>query len=650
MAIPHNPSLHYRPEIDGLRAIAVIPVVFFHAGFSLFSGGFVGVDVFFVISGYLITSILLKEMEKGTFSILNFYERRARRILPALFFVIFCCLPFAWFLLTPEDLKAFSTSLISVALFISNIYFYRNADYFAPAAEDQPLLHTWSLSVEEQFYVILPVVLLLCVKFARATLFLAVLTLTIVSFILCEYFWRVNPGANFYLLPTRVWELLVGSLAAIMMLKVNFSVVNNRYKSFFALLGFAFILISIFWFDKATPFPSVYALLPVFGTALVLSFSSAHNFIGKLLALKVLVAIGICSYSIYLWHQPIFVFLRNLSVDDLSVGYYFLAILFTCVLSVFTLYFIEYPFRKIKMKRNSILLASLGLLIVLAGIGFVGRYFNGFENRLNPIEVQQLAYYENYRSESRRERCFFSSSSKEMDGFAPECYGDNKLSPKLFLIGDSHAAALYQSVATTRPKNFDVVQLTMSGCYPILGNGAKGAVNCRKLSDARFDLDQPNASSIVVLHANWPTDQFLDKNNPLKNDLIKTIQTLSQQIRPTHIVLMGCVPTWTPTLPKYLLKKGLLGAEQIPDYIYNPDFATRNSCNRVLKEVAESQGITFFNPMDSLCVNRECLIKTKTRVGQTKLTTSDQTHLTYEGATIVVEDLLTEVFKNPKPE
>ena len=161
----HNSIVAYRPEIDGLRALAVLPVILFHAGFELFSGGYVGVDVFFVISGYLITSILLREMEQAKFSIIRFYERRARRILPALFFVVACCLPFAWFWLLPEDLARFGQSLIAVATFSSNIYFWQTANYFAPAAEEQPLLHTWSLAVEEQYYVLFPVFLMLFWRF-----------------------------------------------------------------------------------------------------------------------------------------------------------------------------------------------------------------------------------------------------------------------------------------------------------------------------------------------------------------------------------------------------------------------------------------------------------------------------------------------------
>tara|TARA_R100001509_G_scaffold165287_1_gene146217 strand:- start:1168 stop:1875 length:708 start_codon:yes stop_codon:yes gene_type:complete len=205
----------YRREIDGLRAVAVVPVVLFHAGFGLFSGGYVGVDVFFVISGYLITTILLSELHDGRFSIVKFYERRARRILPALFFVMLCCIPFALLWMVPSQLKSFSQALIAIPIFGSNVLFWRKADYFAPVAEENRLLHTWTLAVEEQFYIIFPLLLLLLWRLNVKNIFFAIACLTVGSFLLSEWGWRNQSAANFYLLPTRAWELGVGALCAI---------------------------------------------------------------------------------------------------------------------------------------------------------------------------------------------------------------------------------------------------------------------------------------------------------------------------------------------------------------------------------------------------------------------------------------------------
>ena len=259
----YNPAIRYRPEIDGLRAVAVLPVILFHGGFELFSGGFVGVDVFFVLSGYLITSIILKELSQGTFSIAKFYERRARRILPALFFVILCTLPFAYLWLLPDELQRFGGSVVAVAAFGSNIFFWRNTDYFSPDADHELLLHTWSLSVEEQFYVLFPIFLMALWRLCRPKLFWSVAIVTVVSFVLCEWGWRNHPTPNFYLLPTRAWELLIGSLAALWLAFEHRPItVSRSARELIVGAGFIAIVLSTLLFDGSTPFPSYYAAIP----------------------------------------------------------------------------------------------------------------------------------------------------------------------------------------------------------------------------------------------------------------------------------------------------------------------------------------------------------------------------------------------------
>lgn len=260
--------MNYRPEIDGLRAIAVLPVIFFHAGFSIFKGGYVGVDIFFVISGFLITSILVEELDTGRFSILGFYERRARRILPALFLVLLVCIPFAYSLLLPNQLKDFSQSLIAVSLFVSNILFWQESGYFEPAAEEKPLLHTWSLAVEEQYYIVFPIFLLVFWTTGKPKLSSLLLLVATASLLLCEWGWRNSPSANFYLAPTRAWELLAGSLTAFVVAK--FGVQRNNIISW---IGFFLIAFAIFGFNKNMPFPSSLGLVPVLGTVLILAFS-----------------------------------------------------------------------------------------------------------------------------------------------------------------------------------------------------------------------------------------------------------------------------------------------------------------------------------------------------------------------------------------
>ncbi|MCK5666929.1 MAG: acyltransferase [Thiotrichaceae bacterium] len=358
----------YRKEIDGLRALAVIPVILFHGGLEWFSRGYVGVDVFFVISGYLITSIILKEKEADTFSIAGFYERRARRILPALFFIIFICIPFAWFWLLPHELKDFGKSIVAVTLFASNILFWRESDYFAPDAELIPLLHTWSLAVEEQFYVIFPLIMIFFWAFGRRRLIGIISLIALLSLALTEWGWRHFPEANFYLIPTRAWELMIGALVAFYLYQKKQPQGNIRHLG--SLIGIGLIVLAIFFLDKTLPFPSLYALAPTIGTALIILFATPDTLVYKLLSQRIFVGIGLISYSAYLWHQPIFVFARIRGMDEPNIGLVLLLSMFAIVLAYFSWRFIELPFRdRSRFTRKQIFSASLIASLTFIGIG-----------------------------------------------------------------------------------------------------------------------------------------------------------------------------------------------------------------------------------------------------------------------------------------
>lgn len=293
--------MKYRAEIDGLRALAVVPVILFHAGLEIFSGGFVGVDVFFVISGYLITTILLEDIDNQRFSILSFYERRIRRIFPALFLVILVCIPFAWAVMNSTQMRDFSASVFSTSVFLSNFYFLSQAGYFFPECELQPLLHTWSLSVEEQYYVFFPLLLAACVKRSQRVALVAITLLCAASFLIAEWGWRENAPRAFFFSLTRFWELFAGSIAALLLWRRTMSP-NNLYSA----IGLIAIVVSIFLHDESTPFPSAYTLLPVGGTVLIILFAGPNTWTSKLLSVPVMVGVGLISYSGYLWHQPVF--------------------------------------------------------------------------------------------------------------------------------------------------------------------------------------------------------------------------------------------------------------------------------------------------------------------------------------------------------
>ena len=384
-------NLKYRAEIDGLRALAVVPVILFHAGFELFSGGFVGVDVFFVISGYLITTILIEDIENKRFSIINFYERRARRILPALFFVMLVCIPFAWMWMLPDPLENFGQSLVATTLFSNNILLTTTeADYWAVKAIYKPLLHTWSLGVEEQYYLVFPVFLILAWRFGQNSVFWMIVVMSAGSLLMSEWGWRNSTTANFYLTPTRAWELFAGSIAAFVTQKQGV-----QKNNLLALIGLAAIIFSILIFDEAMPVPSLYSTVPVIGAVLLVLFANKDTFAARLLSTKVFVGIGLISYSAYLWHQPLISFFKIYSRNQVENLEPWVLVFTTICLSYLTWRFIEQPFRKGATISSSLFVALI--LSIALGLIAIGAYFhvsNGAPERMFSDESYKRSTHE----------------------------------------------------------------------------------------------------------------------------------------------------------------------------------------------------------------------------------------------------------------
>ncbi len=372
--------MQYRAEIDGLRALAVIPVVLFHAGIAGFGGGFVGVDIFFVISGYLITSIILSDQQKERFTLAGFYERRARRILPALMLVVLLSTIAAWYLLLPTELVDYGKSVASVGVFASNILFWTQSNYFAQTSEFIPLLHTWSLAVEEQFYLIFPVFMIWTVASTKSKRLITLVVVGLVSLIFCEWAWRNAPEANFFLAPSRVWELLVGVFCAFYLQQPRLH--SSLIKQLGSLAGFLMLIYSIGFYDKTIPFPSLYALVPVLGTALIILFTDKDTLVGRLLSLPFIVGIGLISYSAYLWHQPLFVFARLNSLDELGVPTLLGLSVLAFVMAYISWRWVEKPFRNRNWlsQRQVLWLAALCSLILI-GLGLVFVVGGGFNER-----------------------------------------------------------------------------------------------------------------------------------------------------------------------------------------------------------------------------------------------------------------------------
>lgn len=503
-------GVKYKAQIDGLRAVAVLPVILFHAGFTFFSGGYVGVDIFFVISGYLITTIILNDLAAGRFSVVNFYERRARRILPALFVVLLACLPFAWMWLDEEELKDFSQSLVAVSSFSSNILFWIKTDYFAPNAELWPLLHTWSLAVEEQYYLGIPLILWLAWRYARRAILPVFLIMVAVSFVAAATQVYDYPAATFYLLHARAWELLAGGILAWLAFgsKIDLSPTANQVLS---LVGLALVLGSIFLFTERTPFPSAYAAIPVLGTVLIILSAQPGTLACRLLSNRAMVGIGLISYSAYLWHQPIFAFARHRLVRPPTPLEYACLAALSLALAWLSWKYIEVPFRdKSRIGRRGIFVFSLAGIVAFASLGMIGHLRDGFPERLQKIphaaEFKQATVKNGW--------CFYSVDtirSLPVGAEGVKCWlgvrrGDAGASGVLF--GDSFAGQ-YEPFWDTVGKRagLRLNAITTNWCYPAFSQeftGPKGRDAYRQcLYDREYVKKHLAAYDFVVLGGHW---------------------------------------------------------------------------------------------------------------------------------------------------
>jgi peptidoglycan/LPS O-acetylase OafA/YrhL len=629
--------MDYRREIDGLRALAVVPVILFHAGFRAFSGGFVGVDVFFVISGYLITSLILAENALGTFSLATFYERRARRILPALFVVMAVCIPVAWLCLLPSDMKAFSESLVAVSVFASNVFFYRESGYFAPDAELKPLLHTWSLAVEEQFYVLFPLILLAALRFGRKWAVESLVVVAFLSLALAQWGAFNRPEATYFLLPTRGWELLTGALIAFYSKSRHSLASNESSNSGIAeaagAVGVAMILFGVFVFDKETPFPGLYALLPTLGTALVILCARPQTVVGKLLGSKTLVGIGLISYSAYLWHQPLFAFARHVSVEEPGRLLLLSLALFAVFLAYLSWRYVETPFRdRTLFSRNKVILYAVLCSSAFVAFGLLGYRSNGFEERLTSDERVILSYTTYAYSDIYRVRTCLLEPEQGYTEFSAQCV-PSRVAGGTLIWGDSYAAAISYGL---RQSLQDVAQYTASGCPPLVDLQVSERFQCKEINDFVKEEIRQLQPGYLILHANWR--RYRGYEVPQRME--RTIEYVRRVSPATRIILVGAVPQWSPALPLYMVKKHmLLGAEQYADNSY-----VRNgrAVDKALKAVADRNGVEFFSVIDALCVGDRCLATT-TFGGKPTLTFWDTGHLTEGGSMLLAAELAQEL-------
>jgi peptidoglycan/LPS O-acetylase OafA/YrhL len=568
----HLAKFRYRADIDGLRAIAVIGVVLFHAGLGV-SGGFVGVDVFFVISGFLITSLILRDLDRGSFSIVDFWERRARRIFPALAVVVMVTLIAGWFLMLPFGFQVLGQSVVALTVFASNMQFWRTSGYFDPSAEENPLLHTWSLSVEEQFYLVVPLLLLLVFTLGRQKWVGILLSVGIVvSLVGAEMWLRRDPSGSFYLLPSRAWELGAGSLMALAR-----PLASSRWRSWLGWLGLALIFYAFFGYDAKTAFPGMAAIPPVLGTVLLIwsgmsddedmTFGGAH----RLLASKVLVAIGLLSYSFYLWHWPFFAFHRYLFSQapavPLAIGYISIALL----LSALSLRYVEKPFRKGKLvtsRKHVFLFTGLVSALVLI-VGLSMWRTRGVPSRMPTVvaEYDAVKGDEKFKSVepfSSEDGLFVDLGAKV--GAEIDHLGAKNKPCRLMVWGDSHADVLLHMIdEICNTHNVSGIAAREGGVAPVLGYS--GVDYTRQPNKGRLaytnalmkyaqELSESGELQEVLLAFRW--SYYIDTPQRLADDplpkagfsdaLIATIQALQELGLKVSVLLE--VPIFGQHVPK----------------------------------------------------------------------------------------------------
>ncbi|UAA39151.1 acyltransferase [Paraneptunicella aestuarii] len=501
--------MQYRPEIDGLRAVSVIPVILFHAGFPFISGGFIGVDIFFVISGYLITSIIANDVERNTFRLTDFYERRVRRILPALFFIMAVTVPLAWMWLPPDELKNYSQSLVAVSTFSSNILFWLESGYFDTVAELKPLLHTWSLAVEEQYYIVFPLIIMALWKLSSRLFFVMLAATFCLSLGYAHLYSSQFLSSSFYLLPFRAWELLMGALAAFMLRNKSHIKLPGSANELLSMLGIVCIVGSFFLFEASTPSPSLYTLIPTLGALVVILFTTPETRVSRLLSSKVFVLIGLISYSAYLWHQPLFVFARSYSLEPLSLALMLAMCLLSLVLAFVTWKWIETPFRsKEKIKASVLYIVCSVFVFLFIAMGLYGHF------KVKPTTEIQLdseiiaipKAFMGIQHEGRN--CSFPDIAK---GEVCELKGDIDAPERtVFVLGDSLSRVLSEAVYERKQMYSTMVDLSSSGCPFLMGLsiyvGRSSSDRCTpEYQQQRLDYiaQHPSQHKIVVLSGRW---------------------------------------------------------------------------------------------------------------------------------------------------
>lgn len=656
-------SLNYRPDIDGLRTIAVVPVVLFHANVAGFTGGFVGVDIFFVISGFLITTIIHRELAEGRFSILRFYERRARRILPALFAVMVASLIAGWFILAPVDYDKMGQSILSALLFVSNMWFWRNSGgYFDGATDYLPMLHTWSLAVEEQFYIFFPLLLMLLHRIGRRLLLPVIVLLVAGSLVVAIWATPRMPSASFYLLPTRIWELGIGSLLALGLLP---AAAPKALREGVGALGLVGVLAPVFLYDGSTEFPGLAALPPVLGAAALIWAGTAGPVLAsRLLALRPMVWIGLISYSLYLWHWPIMAFLRNrLFTVDLEPTWQVVTVLASVAAGWISWRFIERPFR-VPTHAGGM---GQGRIFALSGAGMAGigilslvvaLVTQGVAGRFSALQLSLLESLS--RSGSHLDNCASTQGDRHICTFRTSSEG----SGKWLIWGDSHAGATLPAfLDIARHAKKELIFAGLPACPPLpeLHRGDMLTVDNERCEKFRTEVmkvfGQENNLEKVFLVARWT--RYVEGKRMPKEGLRPSILFRPGQSEPislkanaekTHEALLSVVQTISPfgadiilvgPLPEIpwdvaqAVKANILFGSSWPASATLETVSARQRATvEILNDVAKNTEAKFWPLAEAFCTP-SCPTHDSSHVFY-----KDHDHLTPDGARIVLKPVL----------
>jgi peptidoglycan/LPS O-acetylase OafA/YrhL len=646
MQVKHHTCLfHYRTDIDGLRAVAVLSVVLFHLGIYEIPGGFVGVDIFFVISGYLISRIIFSDILGRTFSILRFYEHRARRIFPAFFAVSFLTTFTAYRLFYPQDLIGFAHSLFAAALFGVNIFFFATSNYFSPAATRLPLLHYWSLGVEEQYYFLFPAIILVIQRLRAAALQPVIIVGFVFSLLASGLLTQAHPTAAFYLLPFRAFEFLIGSILAFPSLRVPKDV---RIASAISVLGLALLAGSIFCFQNTMIYPGFAAVVPCLGTAFVLwGGSGVRTLVYKTFSIWPLRAVGKISYSLYLVHWPIIVFGIQLTQEMNPIVRNTLLFLLSIAAASVSYFLIEQPFRKIRISSKSwaskswVFGLSSFFIVATMSVAVVIIDKKGFPNRYD-AQVSRVSAVTAYRWEVpfRLGQCFISLKYTNADFDVPKCLPvDGKM--HVVLWGDSMAADLYSGISiVSKSYGFSTGQVTYGGCPPIYDASVTNPPpnSCfafNRMAIADIIKYRPN---LVILSARWYLifeDSKHDPNLELFQQEVRILQNAN-----IPVIIVGQQPVYVTDVPfiiaNRMRNKGETDGRVIP---------AAASSEKIMAAIARENNIPYISILNTICVGRECPLTTPEGFPME----FDVDHLTAEGSLLVATRIASDLFERSKP-